>query len=489
MHLRLMYWREDVDPEHGKCSGCIISIGDGWELGTKERGPEMARTRIRADPELLAKLYSGEITVDVEKTTEQGAVFSRRLARKRQVAMQFVGLPVDVWRKSDYFQPVADSQFYEAYVSAFLQEFTARTTHIPFREQVTLFPPPLVFPCRVDVLVGRDGIAFAYQGAHRPEDASATIDQSVILDALLVPHPRGKDYSFPGPTVIDTSICNDTHYRFIRGNGMTITSAWGNPYKVILERRSHMFLQDVTLRRIYPDGQVASRAFQFVEIFGSTDPANFSIEKARHRAQLYASRWAVNAITGGQLGSLGGIREAVQELRDLVDSPGTLEPTLEVFFDENTWMLERVLSYAKYQSQVMIPEEVLSRSEHNIRPDKLLERHDGYSDVFDLKKADVTLVVGKDNRHRQPAELSDAEAQVETYVRFLEEPAVREYLRGVDIRVLRPRGILLIGRRPEDTDAWEDVRKRLQVIAHTYDDVLEELNVLVGWIGGIVERS
>ena len=483
--IRLLYWRQDIDPAHGKAAGSPMSLDFARGLGTKEARPEIGCTRIKPDRDLITRLLEGKISIDVTKTTEAEAVFAERPILLRQVATEVVTLGQTAWERSGYCQPVGDARIYSEYVSVFLAEFTACIARIPLTEHPRLFPPTLVFPCDVDVLVARDGIAFVYHAARRPETVSVTIDRSQVLDALLLPHPSGKSYSCSGPSVVRTGICDDTHYFHLKGQGTTDTTYWGNPRSVILERRWHGFIEDLNLCRMYPDGESVTRSFQFVEMFGATASESFSEQHARNRARAYARLWAAGAITHGRLNSTKKIRTAVEEFRELVRTKGTDESALEALLDTHPWMLERALSCATYHSQVRVPAAALSRSDSDIQPDKLLERHDGYVDVLDMKRADVVLVVGGKNRKRPSFAVTEAEAQIDAYTRFLEEPAVREYLATIGIRVLRPRGVLLIGRRPNLTDDWEDVRQRLSVFVHTYDDILDELDILLDWLADI----
>jgi hypothetical protein len=314
-----------------------------------------------------------------------------------------------------------------------------------------------------------------------------TIDQTQVLDALLLPHPPAHGYSFPAPSHVDTWVCDDTNTWHVLGRGYLHTNHWGNPGTVILDRRSHGFYEEIRFRRTYADGASSERGLQFAEVFGNTDPENFSIERARARATTYASIWAVRSVTRGAARTVHQVIQAINELRQLVVTSGTGEAALESCLDKYPWMLERALSCAKYHSQVTIPDQILSRSDSALRPDKLVERHDGYIDVLDLKRADVPLIAGKENRKVASSALKEAEAQVDTYQRALEEPAVREYLRGRGLRVLRPAGVVVIGRRPQPGDDWEEVKRRLSVAAHTYDDVLDELQTLGGWLSRLAD--
>ncbi len=288
---------------------------------------------------------------------------------------------------------------------------------------------------------------------------------------------------------MDTWIADDTRFVHIKGDGGIETCPWGNPRKVIVERRSHGFVENYGFRRVYPDGVIAEETFQLLEVFGSTNPDDFTPQRARQRAEAYATHWALSIITHDSIRTATEVGGAIDAFRQEVNNPRAREEDLEKCLDAHPWMLERALSCAQYHSQVSIPEELMSRSDQGIRPDKLVVRHDGLVDVLDLKKATVRLVVGRKNRRKASAHVSEAEAQIDTYIRLLEEPNVRDYLANLGIRVLRPRGLLVMGRRPAHLDDWEDVRSRLGVLIYTYDDVLDELDRLLGWLVTMEGRS
>lgn len=400
MTLQLLYFAQDENRAHGRGKGWVVSISSRWEVGRKARSPRMGRTKIPRNPGLVERLLSGAITVDVDRTTEETPVFKNDPMPIRQIATQIVGLPPGEWEGSPYCQPVGKPRVYEDYALEFLNEYAKRTKAISAHSEDSF-----VELNTAEVLVGRDGTAIVFGTARRAMAVTVTIERSRIVDELLLPHPPGRGYAFHAPNSVDTWICDDRHFYLVRGNGYIHESTWGNPHKVILERRSHGFLENILLKRVYPDGYAVSRRVDLLELLGSTDPNSFTAAMARARALAYVERLAVaNIIRDPEANSpvaikgIAALRDHVSSLRELVYKDGTQESVLEAFLDQNPWMIERGLSYKRYHSQVSIPQEMLSRTDKNIKPDKLLERSDGYCDVLDLKRADVRLLVGKENR-------------------------------------------------------------------------------------------
>ena len=178
------------------------------------------------------------------------------------------------------------------------------------------------------------------------------------------------------------------------------------------------------------------------------------------------------------------------DFKNVIADPANDEYRIENFFDQQPWILERGFGYKRYHSQVKIKQSLLSRSNQGIRPDKFLERNDGFCDILDLKKPDAPLVIKKPNRARASAKLTEAEAQVDTYVNFVKEPRVRDELQRKGIKVLSPKGLVLIGRTPTDVpDEWEDVKDRLSVEILTYDDLVGQMDIIISWIEELLNKS
>jgi hypothetical protein len=85
-------------------------------------------------------------------------------------------------------------------------------------------------------------------------------------------------------------------------------------------------------------------------------------------------------------------------------------------------------------------------------PDFLLETHDGYLDVLEIKKPDTTLL-SKDNSHDNyfiPNDMSKAISQIKHYLVDTQQHTheIRDYFQrkyNADVRIVSPRGIILAG--------------------------------------------
>lgn len=121
-------------------------------------------------------------------------------------------------------------------------------------------------------------------------------------------------------------------------------------------------------------------------------------------------------------------------------------------------------------------------------PDFSLVTHDGYLDILEIKKPDTPLLkLDKSrNNYYADAELSRAIIQVENYIESVSHhaDAVRSYLKdtySVELKVVRPRGIILAG----DANKFENQKERddFRLLAHgaksitivTYDELSTRL--------------
>lgn len=482
--IHVVYYKEDVDLRFGKLKGRIMGIAPHPFQGSGERGSAYGHTLFPKDFNLLEKLLTGEITIDVEASKPNQMSTKEVPDLNRQEGTKIATSSDRAWKESQFYQKPAKKEIYEQYVKSFLVEFTKKTRHIPVRTQLDFYPSSLLFPTTVSVLVGRDALALIFNGPNRPEDCQVNIDTESILDELLIPHPNGKKYEIKGPQSILLSICNDDHYKYIRGRWTSHGTEWGNPRFICKERKYHAFWEQIKWYRKYCDGTTCEREIPFGEIFGDISEENFTEARARERARKYAVQWVMLSILGRQDKQPKELRTILNQLDSLINQANISETEIEKFLDQNRWIIERGLGYKHYHSQINIPHHLLSSGKKGIKPDKFLERHDGSSDILDLKRVDTNLLVIKVNRSHASAKLTEAEAQIEQYCKFVREPKVREYLGGKGIKILSPRGIALIGRRPnnEILEEWENIKERLAISAFTYDDLLDEIETLVKWV-------
>jgi hypothetical protein len=122
-------------------------------------------------------------------------------------------------------------------------------------------------------------------------------------------------------------------------------------------------------------------------------------------------------------------------------------------------------------------------------PDFCLLTHDNYLDILEIKKPDTVMLKldGSRGNYYWDVELAKAISQTENYIEEVSTKAadVRSYLldkEKIDIKVVRPRGIILAGdaRQFDDQKRRDDFRllsqgiKSLTVV--TYDELLARLN-------------
>lgn len=126
-------------------------------------------------------------------------------------------------------------------------------------------------------------------------------------------------------------------------------------------------------------------------------------------------------------------------------------------------------------------------------PDFLLVTHDGYLDILEIKKPDTSLLKhdkSRDNYHWD-VEMAKAIIQTENYIEKVMEvgPLLCQELKekhGIELRVLRPRGIILAGdsrsiKTPKEKNDFRLLSLSLKnITVVTYDELLARLSNYIG---------
>ena len=121
-------------------------------------------------------------------------------------------------------------------------------------------------------------------------------------------------------------------------------------------------------------------------------------------------------------------------------------------------------------------------------PDFMLVTHDNYLDILEIKKPNTQLLKHDASRKNYYWDLEIAKAviQTENYIEHVQHQAdaVRSYIRdrhSIDLKVLRPRGIILAGDTRKFTlhKERDDFRLLCQstknIVFVTYDELLSRL--------------
>lgn len=495
-YLFVCYRINDHLIDNNIINGDVVSITTPKKgetnVGSKAK-KTIGYTKIPFDKEIWETLITGKKTIDVKKSTKDNGVLSERPSIFRLEATQLVSMNTKEWKKSPHFTSPASKQNYIIYIKEFLKEFTRITKHIPIEKLIEYYPHAWVFPTEVTINVGRDGIIFDYEYPSRPEKHSVLIDMAKIVGSLFIFGTKIIKYTSNGPNSIHSTICDDEHYTYIIGKHEYTpinNETFGNPNFVILEKKYHSFMENVLITNADSLGKIINKKIRFSEIFGDISKSNFTPEKAKKRAKLYAENWITRNISNGSIDTAQKLRLKYENFHSLIDNKDTSENEIEKFIDKNTWIIERSIGYKKFHSQITVESKFISRSDDDIRPDKFIEKEDGYCDILDLKKATTPIITGKKNRKKQSAGLSDAEAQIDKYTEFANEPKVREELSKKNINILKPKGIVIIGRTtPENITDWIDIKKRLSIEAYSYDEILQRLETIILWVEKITSKN
>lgn len=181
--------------------------------------------------------------------------------------------------------------------------------------------------------------------------------------------------------------------------------------------------------------------------------------------------------------------KAATQIKSLKELAADLESALEKNYTESHWQ-----TYIKKNILIIQQGYISAVDKMNVAiggtkfPDFVLVTHDNYLDVLEIKKASTQLLRHDSSRNNYfwDQELAKAITQVENYLENIlhQAEAVRNYIKdnhGIELKVIRPRGIILAGdtRKFSSDKEADDYRllclstKNIQFV--TYDELLSRL--------------
>ncbi|MDB4992127.1 MAG: hypothetical protein JWL75_372 [Parcubacteria group bacterium] len=181
--------------------------------------------------------------------------------------------------------------------------------------------------------------------------------------------------------------------------------------------------------------------------------------------------------------------KAGAQIKTLKELATNLEKALDGTYSEGWWQ-----TYIKGNILIIQQGYISAIEKMNVAiggtkyPDFMLVTHDNYLDILEIKKPNTQLLkydAGRKNYYWDP-EIAKAIIQVENYIEFVQHQAdvVRNYIRdtyGIELKVVRPRGIILAGdtRKFSPGKERDDFRLLCQstknIVFVTYDELLSRL--------------
>lgn len=181
---------------------------------------------------------------------------------------------------------------------------------------------------------------------------------------------------------------------------------------------------------------------------------------------------------------------AYQELNDMLDRYETI--------GEKQWQkkIQNILQllYPKY---ICCAREIkfYGSGKNNKQPDFLLVDANGFVDILEIKKADISMLTQYRNNYVATREISGAIQQIEKYIFCLNssDKAKEDVSKkltgflpeGVEVKIVNPQGILLAGRsnefnREQQRD-FELIKRQYKHVADvmTYDDLAQRLRNII----------
>lgn len=174
------------------------------------------------------------------------------------------------------------------------------------------------------------------------------------------------------------------------------------------------------------------------------------------------------------------LKELAADLEKSLDGSGYTEGRWQTYIKKNILIIQQ-----GYISAIEKMNVALGGTKY---PDFMLVTHDNYLDILEIKKPNTQLLkydAGRGNYYWDP-EIAKAIIQVENYIEYVQHQAdaVRNYIRdtyGIELKVVRPRGIILAGdtRKFAPSKQRDDFRllclSSKNIMFVTYDELLSRL--------------
>lgn len=181
--------------------------------------------------------------------------------------------------------------------------------------------------------------------------------------------------------------------------------------------------------------------------------------------------------------------KAKTQIKTLKELAADLEKALGGSYAESWWQ-----TYVKKNILIIQQGYIAAIEKMNVAlgdtkyPDFMLVTHDNYLDILEIKKPNTELLKHDSGRNIYfwDKEMAKAVIQTENYIEYVQHQAdaVRNYIRdnfGIELKVVRPRGIILAGDTRKFTTQKErdDFRLLCQstknIMFVTYDELLSRL--------------
>lgn len=200
------------------------------------------------------------------------------------------------------------------------------------------------------------------------------------------------------------------------------------------------------------------------------------------------NRFLPNYVSSESVGTVNKLK-ATAQIETLKGLAADLEKEIPANHPESWWQ-----TYVKANILLMQQGYIKAIEKMNVAigdmkfPDFLLVTHDNYLDVLEIKKPNTPILKADESRGNYyfDTEMSKAIIQTENYLNYIgkQQDALRTYLKDhhdIEIRAVRPRGIILAGdsrslrlsKEQDDFRLWSQGIKN--VIFLTYDELLTRL--------------
>jgi Domain of unknown function (DUF4263) len=200
------------------------------------------------------------------------------------------------------------------------------------------------------------------------------------------------------------------------------------------------------------------------------------------------NRFLPDYVSSESLGTVNKLK-ATAQIETLKGLAADLEKEIPREHPESWWQTYVKANILLMQQGYIMAVEKLNVAIGDMKfPDFLLVTHDSYLDVLEIKKPNTPILKADPGRGNYyfDVELSKAVIQTENYINHVNrhQDALRSHLKdrhGIEIRAVRPRGIILAGdsrnlRLPKEQDDFRLLSQGIKNVTFvTYDELLTRL--------------